>query len=361
MESTQPLTVNSLLITGGAGFIGSHAVRHFVEKYPRMHIVCLDALTYAGNVANIRDLFEAPNFSFVVADVVDYPAMQKVMELFSPEAVIHLAAESHVDRSIKDPFGFARTNVFGTLSILEAFRQSLARRKCKGRFYQISTDEVYGTLGRDDEPFTESSPYAPRSPYSAAKASADHFVRSYHETYGMDIVLSNCSNNFGPCQFPEKLIPLFIRNILENKPLPVYGNGENIRDWLYVGNHVDAIERVLFHGRSGETYNIGGNNEWRNIDMIKLLIRLTDRLIGRPEGSSLSLIHHVNDRLGHDLRYGINATKIISELEWMPCLSFEGSLQATVEWYLSHNQWLGDITSGKYLQENELARKRYSI
>lgn len=349
----------NLLITGGAGFIGSHVVRHFVEKYPQHTIINLDNLTYAGNVANLRDIEGSSNYFLVVADVADFEAMYRIIKRHEIDGIIHLAAESHVDRSITDPFAFARTNVIGSLSLLEAFRRHLAERgenEKGGRYYQVSTDEVYGSLMTEESAFTEETPYSPRSPYSAAKASADHFVRAYHETFGLDVVLSSCSNNFGPYQFPEKLLPLFTNNIVKEKPLPVYGNGENIRDWLYVQNHVDAIEKVFFEGRSGETYNIGGHNEWRNIDIIKLLIELVDKKLGRPKGTSLKLITYVTDRPGHDLRYAINSKKITTELGWEARFPFLEALEKTVDWYLENQLWLDDITSGRYLALNDEMR-----
>lgn len=347
----------TLLITGGAGFIGSHLVRYLVKKYPTRKIVCVDALTYAGNVENLEDIWESPNFYFRVADVTDYPQMKEILAAYQVEGIIHLAAESHVDRSITDPFLFARTNVLGTLSLLEAFRSHLAESSLPGRFYQVSTDEVYGSLSFDEDAFCETTAYAPRSPYSASKASADHFVRAYGETYGLDVVLSCCSNNFGPYQFPEKLLPLVIQNIVSKRPLPIYGKGDNIRDWLYVGNHVEAIDKIFFEGKTGSTYNIGGHNEWRNIDLVKLLISIVDRKLGRPLGESLSLITYVKDRLGHDKRYAINPQKIKSELNWEPRYDFHTALEKTIDWYLEHTDWLQHIESGAYLQYNKEIRK----
>ena len=358
MERKQKETCKSILITGGAGFIGSHLVKYLVRQHPDMQGACLDALTYAGNVANLGDVWEESSFHFVVGDVTDFKTIKEILSLYQVEGIIHLAAESHVDRSIVDPFLFARTNVMGTLTLLEAFREHLATTNRKGRFYQVSTDEVYGSLASEESPFVESTPYAPRSPYSAAKASADHFVRAYHETYGMDVVLSSCSNNFGPNQFPEKLLPLFIQNILHRRALPVYGKGENVRDWLYVENHVEAIEKVFFAGRSGETYNIGGHNEWRNIDLIHLLIEIVDEKLGRPKGASLSLISFVQDRLGHDLRYAIDPSKIRQELGWTPHYPFREALEDTVDWYLGHPEWLEDIFTGNYRKQNEAVRKK---
>lgn len=339
-----------LLITGGAGFIGSHLVHHFVNKYPHYEIVNLDALTYAGNPANLEDLTEKPNYHFVYGDLTNAPFIGKLLHQERIDAIIHLAAESHVDRSISDPLAFARTNIMGTLNLLEAARREWGEAMAQHRFYQVSTDEVYGSLTTTEQPFTEHTPYAPRSPYSASKAAADHFVRSYHETYGLNVVLSSCSNNFGPNQFPEKLIPLFIQNIVNNKPLPVYGRGENIRDWLYVSDHCEAIDLIFHQGRNGETYNIGGNNEWTNIALIKKLICIVDSELGRPEGASLSLIEYVPDRLGHDLRYAINSSKLQQELHWRPSHSFDENLLTTVRWYLSNKKWLDDIASGAYRQ-----------
>ncbi len=351
----------NILITGGAGFIGSHLLAHFVQTYPQHVIVCLDALTYAGNVDNISPLFTHDNFRLVVEDITNFDKMCLLMEQYNIDGVIHLAAESHVDRSITNPFKFAETNVLGTLNLLEAFRRNNKKRSANGRFYQVSTDEVYGSLHEGDEPFTERTPYAPRSPYSAAKASADHFVRAYHETYGIDVVLSNCSNNFGPKQFPEKLIPLFIQNIVAGKPLPIYGKGENIRDWLYVQNHIEAIEKIFFEGRNGETYNVGGGNEWRNIDIIKLLIRIVDNKLNRPQGASEHLITFVDDRLGHDHRYAIDAQKLTNELGWVPRYSFREALEKTVDWYLQNQVWLHRIETGEYVTENKRIASIYNL
>jgi dTDP-glucose 4,6-dehydratase len=339
-----------ILITGGAGFIGSHVVRLFVNQYPGDQIINLDKLTYAGNLSNLRDLEGKTNYRFVKADICDLDAMQAIFETLKIDSVIHLAAESHVDRSIADPFSFARTNVMGTLSLLQAAREAWRGRYDGKLFYHVSTDEVYGALGFDDARFTEESRYDPHSPYSASKASSDHFVRAYHDTYGLPVVISNCSNNYGPYQFPEKLIPLFIQNIRDNKPLPVYGKGENIRDWLYVEDHARAIDLIFHHGRVGETYNIGGWNEWRNIDLIRLLIKIADRQLGRPAGASDHLITYVTDRAGHDLRYAIDATKLKNELGWEPSLQFEEGIEKTVRWYLDHQDWLDDIASGAYQQ-----------
>jgi dTDP-glucose 4,6-dehydratase len=408
----------TLLITGGAGFIGSHVVRHFVNKYPDYRIINLDKLTYAGNLANLKDVEDKPNYRFVRLDICDFDAVLKLMQDEMIDGIIHLAAESHVDRSIKDPFTFARTNVMGTLSLLEAARRcwqpqgyvmpvvggtpsetvslrstppiasdgslplTVPRVACVSegvppttgvacRFYHISTDEVYGALEITDpegvEPpfttkassgkhhlaygtsfFTEDLKYQPHSPYSAAKASSDHFVRAYHDTYGMPTVVTNCSNNYGPYQFPEKLIPLFINNIRHRKPLPVYGKGENVRDWLYVEDHARAIDLIFHEGKIAETYNIGGFNEWKNIELIKVLIATVDRLLGRPEGADLDLITYVTDRAGHDLRYAIDSTKLQRELGWEPSLQFEEGIEKTVRWYLDNQAWMDNVTSGDY-------------
>ncbi len=353
----------NILITGGAGFIGSHVVRHFVHKFPQHHIFCLDALTYAGNANNIADLLQEPNFTLLVADICDFAKMEYLMQNEDIHSVIHLAAESHVDRSITDPFSFAKTNVIGTLSLLEAFRRNLKNgdRNIMHRFHQVSTDEVYGSLNPEDAPFIEGHPYAPNSPYSASKASADHFGRAYHNTFGLDVVFSSCSNNFGPNQFPEKLLPLFIQNIINNRPLPIYGDGSNIRDWLYVQNHVEAIEQIFFHGKSGEAYNVGGNNEWKNIDLIELLIELVDRKLGRSKGASRRLITYVEDRLGHDKRYAIDPSKIEKELEWTPRHSFSEAMEKTIDWYLNNQKWLQDIQSGNYIKENKKFQSTYAV
>jgi len=343
----------NILITGGAGFIGSHVVRLFVNKYPDDHIVNLDLLTYAGNLANLADIEHKPNYTFVKADIADFEAMRRIMREYCIDGIIHLAAESHVDRSIRDPFTFARTNVMGTLSLLQAAREywdSLPEKYDGKRFYHISTDEVYGALEPDGGFFTEETKYNPHSPYSASKASSDHFVRAYHDTYGMPTLISNCSNNYGPYQFPEKLIPLFINNIRHGKPLPVYGRGENVRDWLYVEDHARAIDLIFHRGKVAETYNIGGFNEWRNIDLVKVLIKTTDRLLGNPEGTSDRLITFVTDRPGHDLRYAIDSTKLKTELGWEPSLQFEEGIEKTVGWYLANRQWLDAVTSGAYLR-----------
>ncbi len=337
-----------VLVTGGAGFIGSHVVRLFVEKYSDYTIYNIDKLTYAGNLANLKDIENKPNYRFVKADVCDFDTMLGIMRDNDIDGIIHLAAESHVDRSIKDPFAFARTNVMGTLTLLEAARRAWDG-KYEGRlFYHISTDEVYGTLRFDSTLFTEDTKYDPHSPYSASKASSDHFVRAFHDTYGMPSIVTNCSNNYGPYQFPEKLIPLFINNIRRGKPLPVYGKGENVRDWLYVEDHARAIDLIFHKGKAGDTYNIGGFNEWKNIDLIKVIIKTTDRLLGRREGESERLISYVKDRAGHDLRYAIDASKLRDELGWKPNLQFEEGIEKTVRWYLDNQQWMDNITSGEY-------------
>ena len=372
----------TLVITGGAGFIGSHVIRHFVNKYPDYRIINLDKLTYAGNLANLKDVEDKPNYRFVRMDICDFEGVSALLREERVDGIIHLAAESHVDRSIKDPFTFAKTNVMGTLTLLEAARRywqpmgfvmtgedGQSDGPC--RFYHISTDEVYGALEVTDpdgvEPpfttkassgkhhlaygtrfFTEDLKYQPHSPYSAAKASSDHFVRAYHDTYGMPTVVTNCSNNYGPYQFPEKLIPLFINNIRYGKPLPVYGKGENVRDWLYVEDHARAIDLIFHEGRIAETYNIGGFNEWKNIDLIKVLIRTVDRLLGNPEGASDHLITYVTDRAGHDLRYAIDSSKLQRELGWEPSLQFEEGIEKTVRWYLDNQAWMDNVTSGDY-------------
>ena len=338
----------NILITGGAGFIGSHVVRLFVNKYPDYRIVNLDKLTYAGYLANLRDIENAPNYTFVKADICDYDTIREVFCKYDIDGVIHLAAESHVDRSIKDPFIFARTNVMGTLSLLQAAKEQWNGNWEGKRFYHISTDEVYGALQFDGTLFTEETRYDPHSPYSAAKASSDHFVRAYHDTYGLPTIVTNCSNNYGPYQFPEKLIPLFINNIRHGRPLPVYGKGENVRDWLYVEDHARAIDLIFHKGRIAETYNIGGFNEWKNIDLIKVIVRTVDRLLGNPEGESEKLITYVTDRAGHDLRYAIDSRKLKNELGWEPSLQFEEGIEKTVRWYLDNQEWMDHITSGEY-------------
>ncbi len=351
----------NLLITGAAGFIASHVARYFAHSYPNYRLLLLDALTYAGNIANLEDLLALPQVRFVAGDITDLTLLRTLFEQEAIDGVLHLAAESHVDRSISDPLLFARTNVLGTLSLLEVARSVWQERAISGRFYHISTDEVYGTLPLGEGFFTEETRYAPHSPYSASKASSDHFVRAYHDTYGMDIVLSNCSNNYGPYQFPEKLIPLFINNIHRGLPLPVYGEGLNVRDWLYVKDHVRAIDLIFHQGASGETYNVGGNNEWSNIDLIKKLIAIADQILGRPEGTSLSLISYVPDRAGHDLRYAIDSSKLQQTLGWTPTVSFEEGLAETIRWYLDHTAWLDAINSGAYLKENQCAQQHYAL
>jgi dTDP-glucose 4,6-dehydratase len=346
---------NSILITGGAGFIGSHLVRLLVNKYSKYHIVNMDALTYAGNLENLKDIENKDNYSFVKCDICDLDKVSKVFQDYQINSVIHLAAESHVDRSIKDPFSFAQTNVMGTLSLLQAAKSYWKNNFENKLFYHVSTDEVYGSLGAEGF-FTETTAYDPHSPYSASKASSDHFVRAFHDTYGLPIVISNCSNNYGSYQFPEKLIPLFINNIVNNKPLPVYGKGENVRDWLFVNDHARAIDVIFHNGELGETYNIGGFNEWKNIDLIKVMIKTVDTLLGRKEGSSANLITYVTDRAGHDLRYAIDSTKLKNELGWEPSLQFEEGIKKTVQWYLDNKKWMDRVTSGDY---QEYYKKMY--
>lgn len=337
----------NILITGGAGFIGSHVVRTFVRQLPQDQIVNVDALTYAGNLENIADIEGASNYTFEKQDIQDLQAMRGVFKRHNIEAVIHLAAESHVDRSISDPLIFVKTNVLGTTNLLQAAKEQWGDDYSGKRFYHVSTDEVYGSLG-DSGFFLEDTPYDPKSPYSASKASSDHFVRAWAHTYDFPVVISNCSNNYGPYQFPEKLIPLFIRNIMRKKPLPVYGSGNNVRDWLYVKDHAEAILKVFQEGRLGETYNIGGHNEWKNIDLVNLLCKLMDRKLGRPDGTSAQLIEFVKDRAGHDHRYAIDASKIERELSWRPSVTFEEGLSQTIDWYLTHVDWLDSVTSGAY-------------
>lgn len=339
--------MKNLLITGGAGFIGSHVVRRFVQNYPNYHIYNLDALTYAGNLENIKDIENESNYTFLKGDIVDEVFINEIFEKYQFEGVLHLAAESHVDRSITDPLAFVKTNIIGTVNLLNAFKK-LWKDNFEGkRFYHISTDEVYGTLGETGL-FTETTSYDPNSPYSASKASSDHFVRAYGETYGLPYVLTNCSNNYGPFHFPEKLIPLFINNIINKKPLPVYGDGNYTRDWLFVKDHAVAIDLVFHEGKNHETYNIGGFNEWKNIDLVRLLCQKMDEKLGRAEGESAQLITFVKDRPGHDLRYAIDASKINKELGWEPSVTFEEGLQQTIDWYLDNTEWLNNVTSGEY-------------
>lgn len=340
-------THRSIIITGGAGFIGSHVIRLFVNNYPAYRIINLDALTYAGNLENLRDIEKAPNYFFEKADILDREALERIFVTHQPDAVIHLAAESHVDRSIISPLDFVYTNVIGTVNLLNTARHFWKDSYEAKRFYHISTDEVYGALG-DTGFFTEDTRYDPHSPYSASKAASDHFVRAYHDTYGLPVVVSNCSNNYGPNHFPEKLIPLFINNIITKKPLPVYGDGLYTRDWLFVKDHATAIDKVFHHGQNGQTYNIGGFNEWRNIDLVKLLCKQMDEKLGNAPGTSEVLITYVKDRPGHDRRYAIDATKISKELGWSPSVTFEEGLSQTIDWYLHNTEWLKNVTSGAY-------------
>jgi len=337
----------NILVTGGAGFIGSHLVRLLVNKYSTYHIINMDLLTYAGNLENLKDIEHKENYSFVKCDICDFKKVKQVFVDYKIDSLIHLAAESHVDRSIEDPFSFAQTNVMGTLSLLQAAKSYWKNNFKNKLFYHVSTDEVYGSLGQEGF-FTEKTNYDPHSPYSASKASSDHFVRAFSDTYGLPVVISNCSNNYGSYQFPEKLIPLFINNIVNNKPLPIYGKGENVRDWLFVNDHAKAIDVIFHKGKLNETYNIGGFNEWKNIDLIKVMIKTVDRMLGREEGTSDKLITYVNDRAGHDLRYAIDSTKLKNELGWEPSLQFEEGIEKTVKWYLNNKKWMDRVTSGDY-------------
>lgn len=339
--------MKTILITGGAGFIGSHVVREFVLKYPAYKIINLDALTYAGNLENLKDIEDLPNYHFIKADIVDAKQVLDIFEKHQPEGVIHLAAESHVDRSITNPLEFVMTNVIGTVNLLNAAKHIWKDDYEGKRFHHVSTDEVFGALG-DEGFFTETTKYDPHSPYSASKASSDHFVRAYHDTYGLPIVLTNCSNNYGPNHFPEKLIPLCIHNILNNKPLPIYGDGKYTRDWLFVIDHAKAIDLVYHEGKNGDSYNVGGFNEWKNIDLVKELCKQMDEKLGRPTGTSEQLITFVKDRPGHDLRYAIDATKINKELGWKPSVTFEEGLSITIDWFLANQKWLDNVTSGDY-------------
>ena len=339
--------MRNILVTGGAGFIGSHLVRLFVNKYPNYHIINMDVLTYAGNLENLKDIEDKENYTFLKCDICDVETVNQVFKKYQIDSIIHLAAESHVDRSINDPFSFAQTNVMGTLNLLQAAKESWNGNFTNHLFYHVSTDEVYGSLGEEGF-FTEETAYDPHSPYSASKASSDHFVRAFADTYGLPTVISNCSNNYGSYQFPEKLIPLFINNIVNNKLLPVYGTGENVRDWLFVDDHARAIDIIFHDGKLGETYNIGGFNEWKNIDLIKVMIKTVDRLLEREEGTSDKLITYVTDRAGHDLRYAIDSTKLKKELGWEPSLQFEEGIEKTVAWYLENKEWLDNVTSGDY-------------
>lgn len=339
--------MKKILITGGAGFIGSHVVRRFVNSYPEYQIINLDKLTYAGNLLNLKDIEDKPNYKFIKGDIVDAPFIDQLFADEQIDSVIHLAAESHVDRSISSPIEFVMTNVVGTVNLLNAARKEWMADYSSHRFYHVSTDEVYGSLGEEGL-FTEATAYDPHSPYSASKASSDHFVRSYHDTYGIDTVISNCSNNYGSYHFPEKLIPLAINNIKNNKPIPVYGKGENVRDWLWVEDHARAIDVIYHKAASGSTYNVGGHNEWKNIDLIQLLCKIMDQKLGREPGTSAKLITYVTDRAGHDLRYAIDSSKLQTDLGWKPSLQFEEGLERTVEWYLHNDEWLQSVTSGSY-------------
>lgn len=339
--------MKNILITGGAGFIGCHVVKLFVKKYPEYRIINMDKLTYAGNLDNLKEIEKFENYQFVKGDICDINKVKEVFEQYQIDSVIHLAAESHVDRSITNPFEFAETNIMGTLTLLNQAKESWKDDYIGKLFYHISTDEVYGSLGQEGF-FLESTPYDPKSPYSAAKASSDHFVRAYNNTFGMPIVITNCSNNYGPNQFPEKLIPLFINNIRFNKALPVYGKGENVRDWLYVVDHARAIDTVFHNGKIGETYNIGGFNEWKNIDLIKVICKVMDKKLGRESGTSEKLITHIQDRAGHDMRYAIDSTKLSTELDWKPSLQFEEGIEKTIDWYMNNQEWMDNITSGDY-------------
>lgn len=348
--------MKKVLITGGAGFIGSHVVRRFVNKYPEYQIYNLDALTYAGNLENIKDIENKTNYNFIKGDIVDEVFINKLFSIHNFDGVLHLAAESHVDRSIEDPLAFVKTNVIGTMNLLNAAKKQWKNNFEDKRFYHISTDEVYGSLGVEGL-FTEDTAYDPNSPYSASKASSDHFVRAYGETYGLPYVITNCSNNYGSYHFPEKLIPLFINNIINNKPLPVYGDGNYTRDWLFVEDHAIAIDLVFHEGKNHETYNIGGFNEWKNIDLVKLLCQIMDEKLGREKGKSQELITYVKDRPGHDLRYAIDASKINKELGWKPSVTFEEGLEKTINWYLNNEEWLKNVTSGSY---KDYYKKQYS-